>query len=231
MDGTLVDSEKLWDVSLTDLARRLGGELSAETRAAMVGSSLPATLELMFDQLGLPGEPATLREAGRWLTDRTEQLFGEDLRWRPGAPEALSLVRDSTLRTALVTSTQRPLVERALDLIGRDHFEATVCGDEVPAPKPAPDPYLIAARLLGVPPDRCLAVEDSPTGVSAAEAAGCAVLVVPSEVPVPAGPARVERDGLVGLTLDELHDVWGRASAGDHWSPRGAPSSTTSTRE
>lgn len=211
MDGTLVDSEKLWDVSLGDLARHLGGELGAEGREAMVGSSLDRTVALMFDQLGLQRRVESMAEAGRWLTARTEQLFTEGLPWQPGALEALTLARAAGLRTALVTSTHRGLVEVALNSIGRTHFDVTVCGDEVTATKPAPDPYLIAARLLDVQPGDCLAVEDSPTGATAAEAAGCAVLVIPSEVPVPPGPARIQRADLRGLTETELRDIWRRA--------------------
>jgi HAD superfamily hydrolase (TIGR01509 family) len=208
MDGTLVDSEKLWDVSLTELAHRLGGELSADTRAAMVGGSMASTLRRMFAEVGLAATPGATADAGRWLTERTGELFGSDLRWRPGAPEALRMARAAGLATALVTSTQRVLTERALDWIGREHFDVVVCGDEVDRPKPAPDPYLRAAELLGVPAWRCLAVEDSPTGSAAAEAAGCVVLVVPNDVEVPDGPGRVQREDLVGLAVGELSEVW-----------------------
>jgi HAD superfamily hydrolase (TIGR01509 family) len=208
MDGTLVDSEKLWDVSLTELARRLGGELSEATRAAMVGGSMRSTLKRMFIEVGRPATREAMVDAGGWLTERTGQLFGTDLRWRPGAPEALRAVRAEGLATALVTSTERALTERALDWIGREHFDVVVCGDEVTNPKPAPDPYLRAADLLGAPAWRCIAVEDSPTGSAAAEAAGCPVLVVPNDVDVPTGPGRIQRDGLVGLSVTELVEVW-----------------------
>lgn len=208
MDGTLVDSEKLWDVSLDELARRLGGELSEVTRQAMVGCALGATMRLMLAEVGIEETPEALSDAGQWLTRRTGELFATDLRWRPGALEALRAVRAAGLATALVTSTQRGLTERALDWIGREHFDVVVCGDEVDEPKPAPDPYLRAALLLGVPPRRCVAVEDSPTGSSAAQAAGCVVLVVPNDVEVPSGTRRVHRDSLVGLTATELTQVW-----------------------
>jgi HAD superfamily hydrolase (TIGR01509 family) len=225
MDGTLVDSEKLWDISLHDLARHLGGELSAPTRAAMVGSALGQTIDLMFDEVGLARTPSAMAEAGCWLNERTQRLFLAGLPWQPGARAALRMVRASGLATALVTSTHRRLVECALDSIGREFFDVIVTGDEVPATKPAPDPYLIAARLLEVPTTQCLAVEDSPTGAASAQAAGCAVLVVPSEVAVPEGPSRILRDGLVGLTEGELHEVWRQSGVGDHWASRGAHSS------
>ncbi|MBV9315199.1 MAG: HAD family phosphatase [Pseudonocardia sp.] len=213
MDGTLVDSEKLWDVTLAELAEHLGGRLSAATRAAMVGRAINDTLALTFQEVGLVPTPDALAEAGRWLTERTGQLFATDLRWRPGALEALRVVRASGLATALVTSTQRVLVERALDWIGRAYFDVVVCGDEVVATKPAPDPYLMATELLGVLPWCCIAVEDSPAGAAAAAAAGCSVLVVPSEVAVPSGPGRIHRDGLLGLTVEELFSTWSQAQA------------------
>jgi HAD superfamily hydrolase (TIGR01509 family) len=211
MDGTLVDSEKVWTVSLADTARRLGGELSARAREDMVGSNMPRSLGIMFDDLGLPHEPDRLAAAEQWLTARTGELFAAGLEWRPGALEALRTVRAAGWPTALVTNTLRSLTEQALESIGREHFTATVCGDEVPRGKPEPDPYLRAAELLGVDPARCLAIEDSPTGTAAAERAGAAVLVVPCEVPVPAGPRRVQRASLVGLTAEDIRVGYAQA--------------------
>lgn len=205
MDGTLIDSEKVWDVSLADVATQLGGELSAETRAVMIGSNMDRTMVLMFEDLGLPLEPAAMAEAGRFLTKRTEELFHDGLPWRPGAAELLSAVRAAGVPTALVTSTERDLTEIALDTIGRDFFDVTICGDEVDGRnKPLPEPYLKAARLLGVDPADCVAVEDSPTGSASAAAAGCTVLVVPCDVDVPIGPGMVLRETLVGVDVPAL---------------------------
>ena len=211
MDGTLVDSEKVWTVSLADTANWLGGELSAEARKAMVGSNMARSLALMFDDLGLHREPERIAQAARYLTDRTGELFAAGLEWRPGALDALRMVRAAGWPTALVTNTLRTLTEKALDSIGREHFTVTVCGDEVPHGKPDPDPYLRAAELLGVAARSCLAVEDSPTGATAAERAGCAVLVVPCDVAVPTGPRRVHRGSLLGLTPDDLKVSYAQA--------------------
>jgi HAD superfamily hydrolase (TIGR01509 family) len=211
MDGTLVDSEKVWTISLADTAQWLGGELSTEAREAMVGSNMARSLALMFDDLGLDRDPERIAQAGRYLTDRTGELFAAGLEWRPGALDALRMVRAAGWPTALVTNTLRTLTEKALDSIGREHFTVTVCGDEVPHGKPDPDPYLRAAELLGVAARSCLAVEDSPTGATAAERAGCAVLVVPCDVAVPAGPRRVHRASLLGLTPDDIHRSYAQA--------------------
>jgi HAD superfamily hydrolase (TIGR01509 family) len=211
MDGTLVDSEKVWTISLADTAQWLGGELSSEAREAMVGSNMARSLALMFDDLGLDRDADRMAQAGRYLTDRTGELFAAGLEWRPGALEALRMVRAAGWPTALVTNTLRSLTEKALDSIGREHFTVTVCGDEVPHGQPDPDPYLRAAELLGVAARSCLAVEDSPTGATAAERAGCAVLVVPCDVAVPTGPRRVHRGSLLGLTPDDLRLSYAQA--------------------
>jgi HAD superfamily hydrolase (TIGR01509 family) len=211
MDGTLVDSEKVWTVSLAETARWLGGELSAGAREAVVGSNMARTLRIMFDDLGLERDPGRMAETERWLSTRTGELFAQGLEWRPGAQEALRTVRAAGWPMALVTNTGRALTEMALEGIGREHFTVTVCGDEVPRGKPDPDPYLRAAELLGVAPEECLAIEDSPTGTLAAERAGAAVLVVPCEVPVPAGLRRVQRVSLVELTPEDVRFCYEQA--------------------
>jgi len=211
MDGTLVDSEKLWTTSLHDTARWLGGALSPAAREAVVGGDMPRTLATLFDDLGLPHDAERMAAAERFLNDRTAELFAGGLSWRPGAQEALRLLDHLGWPTALVTNTERALTEAALDSIGREHFAVSVCADEVPFGKPDPDLYLRAAELLGVAPARCLAIEDSPSGALAAERAGAAVLVVPCDVPVPAGPGRVLRPSLVGLTRADLQASYAEA--------------------
>lgn len=209
LDGTLLDSEKLWDVPLYELTEKLGGQLSAETREAMVGSNMPVTMRLIYAEVGIP-DPSQeqLADGAAWIERRMAEIFRQGLPWRPGAQEALTTVYESGLPMALVTSTERALTEIALDTIGRSHFRVTVCGDEVDGlNKPDPEPYLRAARALGVDPARCVAIEDSPTGVMSAVAAGCTVLVIPCEVPVPEGERRVFRDTLEGLTVADVTAV------------------------
>ncbi|MGE3256225.1 HAD family hydrolase [Pseudonocardia sp.] len=217
MDGTLVDSEKVWTVSLRETAAWLGGELSAAAREAVVGSNMADTLDVLFADLGLARRPAALARARDELVRRTGELFAAGLEWRAGAREALRVVKAAGWATALVTNTERDLTELVLPAIGREHFDVTVCGDEVAHGKPRPDIYHRAAELLGVPVQACVAIEDSPTGALAAERAGAAVLVVPCEVPVPAGPRRVERRSLEGLTpavvAATLHRVHTRSAA------------------
>ncbi|HEY3014429.1 MAG TPA: HAD family phosphatase [Nocardioides sp.] len=204
MDGTLVDSEKLWQVALDELAAHFGGELSTATRAAMIGTNMAVSMGLFHADLGLDGD---LAESQRLLEARTKELFALGLPWRVGAQELLHEVRAAGLPTALVTATHRHLVEVALTTLGPEHFDVVVCGDEVTRSKPHPDPYLQAVRLLGVDPAHCVAIEDSPTGATAAEAAGCAVLAVPSEVPVPPGKRRTVRQSLAEVDVAYLRGL------------------------
>jgi HAD superfamily hydrolase (TIGR01509 family) len=206
LDGTLVDSEKLWDVPLYELTEKLGGELSTESRNAMVGSNMLVTLRLIYAEVGI-ADPSQeqLADSAAWIDRRMVEVFHQGLPWRPGAQDALATVHAAGLPMALVTSTQRGLTEIALDTVGRSLFRVTVCGDEVGGMnKPHPEPYLKACRLLDVNPTRCVAIEDSPTGVASAVAAGCTVLVVPCEVPVEPGERRVFRTSLEGLDVADL---------------------------
>ncbi len=206
LDGTLLDSEKLWDIPLYELAEKLGGELSPATRQAMVGTNVTLTLGLLYADVGIDHPaPEQLADDAAWIDRRMAEVFRQDLPWRPGARRALATMRAAGFPMALVTSTERGLTEIALDTLGRDLFDVTVCGDEVGGRnKPLPDPYLKACRLLGVDPAACVAVEDSPTGTASAVAAGCTVLVVPCDVPVEPGERRVFRDSLEGLTPADL---------------------------
>ncbi len=207
MDGTLVDSEKYWDLALSTFYESFGGAISRETRAVLVGASAEETVLTAYTELGLERDPDAMVESIRRLHDYTADLFDEGLPWCDGAREMLEALAAQRTPMALVTNTQRGLTERALDSIGRQYFSVSVCGDEVPNGKPAPDAYLRAAELLGVEPSDCLAVEDSVTGSAAAEAAGCTVLVVPNEVPVPGGTRRRHVGSLAELQVEDLRRI------------------------
>lgn len=211
MDGTLVDSEKLWDVALHELAGEYGGTLSEAARRAMVGTSMAASMRILHDDLGQPERDPVASAA--WIDARILELFRGGLRWRPGALALLRAVRAAGIPTALVTSSGRALVEVALETLGRDSFDAVVCGDEVDAAKPHPEPYLTAARLLDVPIGRCVAIEDSPTGVASALAAGAAVLAVPAEVPLPETAGVHQVESLTAADLELLAALLGAPPA------------------
>ena len=215
MDGTLVDSEKLWDVSLQALYVRLGGVLTPEVRTSTVGSSSEGLMRIVYTDLGLAQDPVAMEDSADWLHDYTGELFEQGLTWLPGARELLDALTAAGVPLALVTNTRRGLTERALKSIGSHYFSASVCGDEVEDAKPAPDPYLRAAHLLGVDPAECLAIEDSVTGASAAEAAGCPVLVVPNDVEVPEGPRRRHVASLAEVDVAALRSIHAQMSVAD----------------
>jgi HAD superfamily hydrolase (TIGR01509 family) len=208
MDGTLVDSEKHWDIAMHALYDRLGATLTPEVRAATVGGSAEDVMRIVYDDLGLDRDPAQMAATADWLHDYTADLFEQGLPWCEGAPELLEALAIDGVPMALVTNTRRFLTERALNNIGRQFFSAVVCGDEVAFGKPAPEPYELAAELLGESPEHCLAIEDSVTGAASAESAGCPVLVVPNDVDVPRGPRRRHIASLVGLDVAGLRAIY-----------------------
>ena len=89
-----------------------------------------------------------------------------------------------------MTSSERRFMDAVLARTGM-RFDALVCADDVSVTKPDPEPYLLAAKLLGADPARCYALEDSPNGVASAEAAGCQVIAVPSLIPIEPAPGRM----------------------------------------
>jgi len=154
-------------------------------------------MSILHEDIGQPWR--TVDSSVTWLERRVGELFAAGLVWRPGAAELLAELRLAGVPMALVTATRRHLVEVALQTIGRGHFGAVVAGDEVDETKPHPLPYRTAAALLGVDVRRCVAIEDSPTGVASARAAGAAVLAVPNAV---------DLSGVTGVTLvDSLSRV------------------------
>jgi HAD superfamily hydrolase (TIGR01509 family) len=218
MDGTLVDSEKLWDISLAALYEHHDGVLTPQVRASMVGGAAEDTIRAVYTDLGLEPDPAAMAESDRWLHDYTAELFDGGLPWCDGARELLEALAVEGISIALVTNTKRALTDRALNSLGRQYFSATVCGDEVPRGKPAPDAYQRAAALLGLSPSECLAIEDSVTGTAAAETAGCPVLVVPNDVAVPRGPRRRHIFSLVDVDVSDLRRVFAELDSqfGEH---------------
>ncbi|WP_409332484.1 HAD family hydrolase [Trujillonella humicola] len=219
MDGTLVETEQHWGEALFALARRRGGVLSAPARAATVGTSMRTALDVLYADLALPADEAAMTADATWVEDTVAGAMAGGVQWRPGARELLAAVRAVGVPTALVTTTPRRLTDLVLGSMarsfGRVPFDVTVCGDEVPARKPDPAPYLQAAGALGVDVRCCVVVEDSVVGVTAGLASGAAVLGVPAMQVVDPAPGLVLRESLAGLGPDDLAGLLaGRATAG-----------------
>jgi HAD superfamily hydrolase (TIGR01509 family) len=214
MDGTLVDTERLWFIAEGDVVSRLGGVWRPEHQAALVGSTMRRTTRYMLD---ITGSDASEEDVAKQLLSRMVELLSDGITVLPGAAELLDELHGAGVPCALVTSTHRQLVQPVLAAVGTHHFAASVAGDEVRHGKPAPDSYQAAAALLGVDPARCVALEDSPIGVASAEAAGCMTVAVPSLLAIAPGPGRVVVRDLRQVTLAWLVDL------AEHW-PAGAAS-------
>ena len=219
MDGTLVETEQLWGEAMFELAAQLGGRMSDDARAATVGTSMRVAMEILHTDLGIRRTEAELWADAAWVEGRTAELMAGGVAWRPGAPELLHSVRAAGLATALVTTTPRALADIVLRSIraalGEDPFDLTLCGDEVPARKPDPAPYLLAMDALGVGPGDCVVVEDSQAGITAGLASGAAVLGVPAVQAVAPEPGLTLRDGLVGVGVAELAAVLAEGALAD----------------
>jgi HAD superfamily hydrolase (TIGR01509 family) len=152
-------------------------------------------------------EPVDLVER---LLDGVIARVAEELPWRPGAPELLAQCVAAGIPCVLVTMSWRRLADALIAAAPSGSFAASITGDEVSNGKPDPEPYLAAAATLGVDPAQCVAIEDSPTGVASALAAGCATLGVPHVVPVAAAPGLTLVDSLVGLGVPDLRRLHAR---------------------
>jgi HAD superfamily hydrolase (TIGR01509 family) len=197
MDGLLIDSEPLWLEAETAIMARLGAGWSERDQAVLLGGSLDRTVRYL---LGKATRPAPPELVGEWLmSDIIERVRRGDVPVRPGARELLASVATAGLPHALVTSSERAFMDAVLASTGM-RFDVLVCAEDVTSTKPDPEPYLLAAKLLGVHPGDCFALEDSPNGVASAEAAGCRVFAVPSLVPIPPAPGRTVVPSLLDLT-------------------------------
>jgi HAD superfamily hydrolase (TIGR01509 family) len=201
MDGLLVDTEHTWFLAETDVMARLGGPWGPEHQRILVGGPLSATVGYMLDLAGSAVPPATV---ARWLLEDMAARLRRGVTYRPGAQRLLHALRAAGVPCGLVSASHRSLMDAVLAAVGDHHFAVTVAGDEVVRTKPHPEPYLAAAAALGLAPSRCVVLEDSPTGVAAAEAAGCVTVAVPSVVPIPAAPGRTVVNSLVELDPSRL---------------------------
>jgi HAD superfamily hydrolase (TIGR01509 family) len=204
MDGLLVDTEPLWLETETEVMERLGAPWTAQDQKALLGGSMERTVSYLLAKAARPAPPEAIAQ---WMLDgMLERTRAGRVVIRPGAREIVAAVGAAGVPYALVTSSQREFAEAVLAATGLP-FPVTVCAEDVAATKPAPDPYLLGAKLLEADPGNCVALEDSPNGAASAGAAGCRVIAVPSVVPIPPVPGqRVVVASLTEVTVDTLRD-------------------------
>jgi HAD superfamily hydrolase (TIGR01509 family) len=178
MDGLLLETEHSWTIAETVLFERYGKPFGLDEKRALLGNAGPALGRILERLLEQPGRGPEL--GGEVLELILDEVRREGAAPRPGAAELVSELR-GRMPLGVASNSPRVLVDLALASSGLgDVWGATVCGDEVEDLKPAPDIYLEACRQLGAPAEETVALEDSPTGVAAARAAGMYVIGVPS---------------------------------------------------
>lgn len=190
-DGLLLDTESVWTRAEEDLYARRGREFTLADKRELVGTPAAVAGAILERKLDEPGR-------ARELIEELDALVVAELEHgveaMVGARQLLHSLKLRGTPIGLVSNSPLAFVRRSLEIVGfHDHFDAVLSAHEVAAPKPAPDPYLEACRRLGVEAGPAVvALEDSPTGVAAARAAGLTVIGVPS---------------IEGVVLDEAHHI------------------------
>lgn len=207
MDGTLLDTEMVFRDIVFDVTRELGFEMTDDVHRAMVGTSHEATNRLLVEAYGVSFPYTVFDEQCR---AQMRVRMEEAVPVKAGVHELLAELKARRIPTAVATSSR---AAHALGHLGSAgllaNFDAIVTRDDVVNPKPHPEPYLMAANRLGLPPEACLAVEDSHTGVRAAAAAGLQTIMVPDLI----HPSD-EIAALCTAVMDSLHEL--RAAAFSH---------------
>lgn len=190
-DGLLLDTESVWTRAEEDLFELRGTEFTPADKRELVGTSAEIAGGILERRLGEPGRAAELIEE---LNELVVAELEHGVEAMIGARELLERLRQRGTPIGLVSNSPLRFVERSIEIVGFEGlFDVVLSAHEVAAPKPAPDPYLEACRRLGVEPGPAvIALEDSPTGVAAARAAGLTVIGVPS---------------IEGIALEEAHHI------------------------
>jgi len=190
-DGLLLDTESVWTRAERDLFERRGLAFTPADKRELVGTSAEVAGGILERRLAEPGRAAALIEE---LNELVVAELEHGVEAMVGARELLHALKERGTPLGLVSNSPLVFVRRSLEIVGfHDRFDVILSAHEVTAPKPSPAPYLEACRRLGVEPGLdVVALEDSPTGVAAARAAGLTVIGVPS---------------LEGMALEEAHEI------------------------
>lgn len=200
MDGTLIDTERVYIDSLTAVLTGFGFADVNKVCHAMIGLAGPDCQQLLLDHYGADFPLAKINKA---FVAKRDEMLRDGLPLKAGALDLLDALREAQCPMALVTSSSRRTADQHLTLAGiRARFDTMLTRDDVAHGKPAPDLYLLAAERFGARPQDCVAVEDSSVGVAAAHGAGAITLMVPDlQQPNPATRAQC------AAVLPDLHAV------------------------
>ena len=178
LDGTLIDTEKLYQRFWVEAANRLGYPMKHE-HALAIRAMAAVYAEPLLRQLVCPEfDYHAVRELRREIMEAYIDEHGVEA--KPGLLPLLEALKARNLRLGLATATPEPRARKYLRMVGAEaYFDAVTCASMVKKGKPAPDIYLLAAERTGVLPGEALAVEDAPSGVQSAHAAGIRTVLIP----------------------------------------------------
>jgi HAD superfamily hydrolase (TIGR01509 family) len=199
MDGTLIDSEPYWIAAEEELADIHGGSWSKEQALQCVGNSLVVSAGILQQA----GVDLPVDEIVEELLDRVVARTVEHVPWRPGAQELFHALADAGVPCALVTASYARFAAVVAEA-SQGALTVVVPGDAVTHGKPDPECFLTAARLLNVPPEACVAIEDSRPGIAAAMASGARTLGVECMLPIPVMPGLSRARSLSAISLDDV---------------------------
>ena len=180
MDGTLIDTEKYYRICWPKALEAFGYHMTDEQALTMRSLGRPFVITQLKSWFGEELDYHAVRERRKVLVE--ECLSRDGLELKPGARELLQTLRRRRITTAIATATDMERTERYLKTVGLyEYFDKLISATMVEKGKPSPDIYLFACEQLNLPPDQCMAVEDSPNGVLSAYRAGCKVVMVPDQ--------------------------------------------------
>lgn len=199
LDGTLIDSEPYWFAAEHALATRFGGTWTDADAYAQIGAELTVTARAL-QKAGVDLPESDIVDS---LVATVADQVRADAPWQPDAQQLLARVVAAGVPCALVTMSYSRIAQAFL-ATAPEVFAVVVTGDRVTHGKPHPEPYLTAATELGVDIENCVVIEDSPTGITAAVAAGARTIAVERIVPLEQRPGVVRVRSLRGLTVEDL---------------------------
>ena len=206
LDGTLVDTEPSWIAAEHRLVAQHGnGRWTDELGHGIIGFDLRDSARYIQRNGGVN---MAVDDIVGWLLNAVVAEVRRETPWRPGALTLLNELRKAQVPCALVTMSWRPLAAAVVGKLPPGTFATIVTGDNVDRGKPHPDPYQTAARKLWVEPWQCVAIEDSPTGIKSAMAAGCRTIAVPNIAPIERQPGLTVVRSLTDVNLAFLDGLF-----------------------
>jgi len=201
MDGTLIDSEPLWLEAEIEIMEELGCNWDQQDQINCLGGPIDKTENYMQDRSN------NIKPFGYFtkkLDDVMEQKLSTKSNLIPNALEIINECKISEIKIALVTASSGRLMRAVLKRFPVGIFDTTVSYDDVKRSKPNPEPYLLAAKTLGVDITNCVVLEDSLTGVQSGLSAGAQVIGIPHLVKMPSNPNLRVVESLSEINMDRL---------------------------